>query len=135
MERAATAHAQAERGDFRASDVNPGRTGFALRADIPDGQRVDDRLFDPADEFTHADAGAAQIDQWIRHDLTRPVISHLSTAINRNDGNRAGQQNMLPLAGLTERKHGLVLKHPELVGHALASRTSVNAFIARQIGS
>src|SRR5690606_21445637 len=83
VEGAAAAHADPERGDLGAAvHVDARRARAALRMDTPNGQGVDDRLFDAANVLAHADAQAPEVEQRIRDQLAGAVIGHLAAAVD-----------------------------------------------------
>ena len=65
--------------------------------------------------FAHADLEPAQVQQWVHHDLTGPVICHLTTTIHMDHGGVARHQHVFGLAGLAKGEHRVVLDQPQLI--------------------
>ena len=120
--RAAAAHADAERGDLGAVDVDAGRAVAARGVDVPVGQGVDHRLLDPAHVLAHADLQPPQVEQRIGHDLAGAVVGHLAAAVDVDHRDVARHQHVLGLAGLAEGEHRIVLDQPQLVGRVVVAR-------------
>ncbi len=134
MERTATTDAQAQGRNLCSADIDARCTCVSQGGDVPSVQRVDLRLLDAAHEFAHANLQRPQVEQRIRDDLTRPVIGHLSTAIDRNDRYVTRRQYMLGKSGLAEREIGSCSTSHNSSGVSV-HRASVNACIACQTGS
>src|SRR5690606_34305595 len=122
VEAAAAAHADAERGDLGAVDVDAGRAVAAATLDVPLGQGVDHRLLDAADVVAHAELQPAQVQQRVGHDLAGPVVGDLAAAVNADHRDVPGGQHVLGTARLAEGEHGIVLHQPQLVGGGLGAR-------------
>ncbi|KAG0770863.1 hypothetical protein G6F22_017016 [Rhizopus arrhizus] len=116
MEGAAAAHAEAERGDLGAADVDARGTLAAFGTDVPLGQGIDEGLLDAADIVAHTNAQPRQAQQRIDHDLAGTVIGHLAAAVHVQHRDLARRQHMLVLASLAQGEHRIVLDHPQLVG-------------------
>ena len=78
----AAADAQADARDLAAVDVHAGRVLAALGGDAEAGAVVDDGAFQRGDEVAHAEAGAADVDEWIDDELAGAVIGDLPAAID-----------------------------------------------------
>src|SRR6476619_5497046 len=113
VEAATATHADAERRDLAAIDIDAGRTVAAAGGDGPVGQRVDQCLLDPVDVLAHAQFQPAQVEQRIRDDLPGAVIRDLAAAIEGDDRDLAGREHVFGFAGLAEGEHRLVLDQPQ----------------------
>src|SRR5580658_8039517 len=70
-----------DRSHLGVANPNSGHSGNAPGVNIEVGKRIDQNLFDPADECAHVALPIAQIHDRICHDLPRPVISDVAAAV------------------------------------------------------
>ena len=81
----------ANRGDFLAVYPDAGQPGNDLAAQPPRGERVRHDGFQRADVGVEVALAAAQINDWIAHQLARTVIRHVPAAINLNHVSAQGR--------------------------------------------
>jgi hypothetical protein len=66
------ADSQADTGNFAAVDIDPRCVLAALGLDAEACTVVDDGAFEGGDQVAHAEAGAADVDEWIDDELAGP---------------------------------------------------------------
>src|SRR6185295_18049751 len=106
----AAADAQADAGDLAAVNVHARRVLAALGTDAEAGTVLDDGAFQRGDEVAHAEPRAADVDEWIDHELAGAVIGDLPAAIDLHDGNVAGREHVAGVAVQTLREHRRMLE-------------------------
>src|SRR5262245_34330398 len=92
MVRPALPHANAQRRDLGAADVDAGRPGLAL---APPSQELDHGLLEQRHELLHPDAAAREIDQRVDDELARAVIRDIAAAVGLDYGNAVRHRPML----------------------------------------
>src|SRR6185369_4247418 len=118
----AAADAQADAGDLATIDVDTRRVLAALGADAEAGTVVDHGAFQHGDEVAHAEPRAADVDEWIDHELAGAVIGDLPAAIDLHDGNVAGREHVAGVAVQTLCEHRRMLEQPDLVRRVRIAR-------------
>src|SRR6185436_4766262 len=76
-------HANAERGDLGAADVDPGRAGPAFASAR---EQVDDSLLEERHELPHLDAAPREVDERVDDELPRAVIGDVAAAVGLDEG-------------------------------------------------
>ena len=78
-------------------------------------QQLDHRLLQSCHQSPHTEPQPSHIQQTVNHDLPRTVIGDLSAAIDFDDWNIAGAEQMLRLAGQSLGKHRRMFNLPEFI--------------------
>ncbi len=107
--------AQAQRGDLFAFDVDAGSVSSCLRYNPKVDKQRDDGILDGADQAARAELRAPEIDQQINHELPRPVIRHLPTAIALHHRNVTGMEYVFAFAVQTKCEYRRMFHHPHFV--------------------
>ena len=120
---------------LRASDVDARRRAPAGGRDAVARGEFDNGILERDHELAHADAAAAKVDQRIHHELARPVVGHLAAAVDADDRDVAGREQVFGLAIQSLREDRLVLEEPELVRRRPHRARRCSACMARQVGA
>ena len=134
---AAIADLETQRGDFglaaAALDVDARRHAPAVRLDPMRIEQFYHGALERLDQRSHAEAQSLEVDQQVDDQLSGPVISDLSAAIDLQHRNRVGAQHVL---GGDRRARACTPARARSARSRLcvsAVRASVNARIARQV--
>lgn len=119
---ASAPHAQTQGSDFVVADVDAGRVRSCMTNDAVIRQHADESGLNAMHQGSHRQCAASQVEQQIGHELTGAVVGDLAAAVTPHDGDVAGGQKKLGLAGLSLGEDRLVFGKPDLVlGGAVAS--------------
>ena len=91
---AATADLQAQSPNLGIGHVDSGRAIVAFGMNAKNFQHIKHGLFHQANLFAHLQMPAPQIDQQIDDGLTGPVVGDLASAINLDERDFTGVQQM-----------------------------------------
>ena len=116
MERTSAAYAKPYRRDLAPLDVNTGYPLTSARHDDGIAEHVDHRLLERLDETAYSDLRTVQVQEQIRHELSRPVVRHLPSSIGANHRYCSGVVHMAASSGLPEREDGGMFQQPEFIG-------------------
>src|SRR5689334_21661687 len=101
----AAADAQAHARDLLAADVDARRVLAAFGLDAERGAVRDHGTLERGDQVAHAEPGAADVDEWIDHELARTVVGDLPAAIDLHHRDVAGGQHVAGVAIEPLREH------------------------------
>src|SRR4029077_213580 len=79
------ANANTDRSDLAIFDPNSCERIASLRGNVVSGEKIDEQLLEPAQIFMQILAASPQVDNWITHQLARPVIRTLPHAVDRKE--------------------------------------------------
>ena len=118
----AAADADAHARDLPAVDIHARRVLAALGGDAEARAVGDDGALERGHEIAHAEARAADVDEWIDHELAGTVIGHLPAAIDLDHGDVAGGEHVARVGVQAQREHRRMLEQPDLVRRVLVAR-------------
>ena len=127
VEGAPASHPKPDGRKLAALHVYAGGTLMSGGADSDVAEHVDDGLLERLDEPPYPDPRTMQVEEQIRHELSRPVVSHLSPSIGTDHGNRSGVPHVAAMSRLPEREDGRMLQQPQFVGRIEAPRLGVRS--------
>ena len=107
---------------FLSVDVHARRVLAAFGRDAEAGAIGDDGALERGDEIAHAQAGAADVDEWIDDELAGTVIGDLPAAVDLDHGDVAGGEHVARVCIHAEREHRRMLEQPDLVGRIRIAR-------------
>src|SRR5688572_1029624 len=117
----AATDAQAHAGDLAAIDVDAGRVPAAFGRDAETGAIIDDGALQRRDEIAHTESGAADVDEWIDHELAGAVIGHLAATVDLDHGDIARGEYVAGVGIEAQREHRGMFEHPDLVRRVLVA--------------
>ena len=109
---ASPSHPEAECGNLRAFEIDPGSPGAACGGETRRAEHPDRALFEQMHEVPHSEPGAPEIDECVCHELTGTVIGHLTAPIALHHRHIPGGQHVFPTPRLAEREDRGVLDQP-----------------------
>src|SRR5690349_6752222 len=118
----AASDAQPDARDLAAADVHAGRILAALGLDAERGAIRDHGALEGGHEVTHAEAGAADVDEWIDDELAGAMVGHLPAAIDLHHRDVAGREHVARVAVQPLREHRRMLEQPDLVRRVRVAR-------------
>ena len=122
MIRTTATNTESELGDLSAIHINARRRRLEHTFDVVEREKLDQSLLDMVDKVADAEFAALEIEEEVEHPLAGAVVGDLAAAVDLDDGDIAGGEDVFGFAGLTLGEDAGVLQEPELVGCVGAAR-------------